>query len=57
MSHSDVPRVFRSSCKTLVMTEGHSGPPRYAWAVAIMCFGAAMVLVAVLLYVSHPQWF
>lgn len=33
------------------------GPPRFAWAVALICFGAALLLVAILLYASHPEWF
>ena len=32
-------------------------PPPYAWAVALVCFGAAFVLIAILLYASHPEWF
>jgi hypothetical protein len=34
-----------------------TGPPKFAWAVAVMCFGAALILVAVLLYATHPEWF
>jgi hypothetical protein len=33
------------------------GRPRYAWAVALMCFGVAMIIVAALLYATHPEWF
>lgn len=33
------------------------GPPPYGWAVAILCFGVALVLIAVLLYATHPEWF
>lgn len=32
-------------------------PPRFAWAVAMVCFGVALILVAVLLYATHPEWF
>ena len=33
------------------------GPPKFAWAVASMCFGVALILVALLLYATHPEWF
>jgi hypothetical protein len=36
---------------------GPQGPPRYGWAVALICFGGALVIIALLLYVTHPEWF
>jgi hypothetical protein len=53
-----LPRT-RSAWEALRVTDGSKppGPPRFAWAVAFVCFGAALLLIAILLYASHPEWF
>ena len=33
------------------------GPPRFAWAVASVCLGGALILIALMLYLTHPEWF
>ncbi len=33
-------------------------PPRaVGWIIAMMCFGVALILVAVLMAVNNPDWF
>jgi hypothetical protein len=46
-----IPEERNRPCQTAGMQRG------VGWLIALMCFGLALVVLAILLYANHPEWF